>query len=112
METLGEKRTAEIGLPTSSKPQQKRARVQLFIDSYTAKWPSMIVPSECDDYTFCKVCDDSFFIAQLPQGDQSQTHRRIEQTLKTNSSIRQFFAAVEDCRFESSECQTCRGHAL
>ena len=57
-----EKRNAEIGLPTSSKPQQKYARVQLFRDSYTAKWP-YIVPSEYDDYAFCKVCDDSFFVA-------------------------------------------------
>ena len=47
--------------PTSSKPQQKRARVQLFRDSYTAKWP-YIVPSECDDYAFSKVCDGSFSI--------------------------------------------------
>ena len=54
------KRKAEIGLPTLSKPQQKRARVKLFRDSYTAIWP-YIVPSECDDYAFCKVCDDSFF---------------------------------------------------
>ena len=21
------------------------------------------MPSECDDYAFCKVCDDSFFVA-------------------------------------------------
>ena len=61
METQSGKRKAEIGLPTSSR-QQKRARVHLFRDSYTAKWP-YIVPSECDDYAFCKVCDDSFFVA-------------------------------------------------
>ena len=54
-------RKAEIGLLTSSR-QQKPARVHLFRDSYTAKWP-YIVPSECDDYAFCKVCDDSFFVA-------------------------------------------------
>ena len=61
MEMQSGKRKAEIGLPTSTR-QQKRARVQLFRDSYTAKWP-YIVPSECDDYAFCKVCDDSFSIA-------------------------------------------------
>ena len=61
METQSGKRKAEIGLPTSSR-QQKRARVHMFRDSYTAKWP-YIVPSECDDYAFCKVCDDSFFVA-------------------------------------------------
>ena len=63
METQSGKRKAEIGLPTSTR-QQKRARVQLFRDSYTAKW-LYIVPSECDDYryAFCKVCDDSFSIA-------------------------------------------------
>ena len=61
METQSGKRKAEIGLPTSSR-QQKCVRVHLFRDSYTAKWP-YIVPSECDDYAFCKVCDDSFFVA-------------------------------------------------
>ena len=38
--------------------------VRLFRDSYTAKWP--YIPSECDDYAFCKVCDDSFSIAHGP----------------------------------------------
>ena len=61
METQRGKRKAKIELPTSSR-QQKRARVHLFRDSYTAKWP-YIVPSECDDYAFCQVCDDSFFVA-------------------------------------------------
>ena len=61
METQSGKRKAKIALPTSSR-QQKRARVHMFRDSYTAKWP-YIVPSECDDYAFCKVCDDSFFVA-------------------------------------------------
>ena len=61
METQSRKRKAEIGLPTSTR-QQKRARVHLIRDSYTSKWP-YIVPSECDDYAFCKVCDDSFCIA-------------------------------------------------
>ena len=60
METQSGKRKAEIGLSTSTR-QQKRARVHLFRDSSTAKWP-YIVPSECDDYAFCKVCDDSFSI--------------------------------------------------
>ena len=32
------------------------------LESFTAKWP-YIVPSECVDYAFCKVCDDSFSIA-------------------------------------------------
>ena len=44
METQSGKRKAEMRLPTSSKPQQKRARVQLFRDSYTAKLP-YIMPS-------------------------------------------------------------------
>ena len=61
METQSGKRKAEARLPTSTR-QQKRARVHLFRDSYTAKW-LYIVPSECDDYAFCKVCDDSFSIA-------------------------------------------------
>ena len=61
METQGGKRKAEIRLPTSTR-QQKRARVHLFRDSYIAKW-LYIVPSECDDYAFCKVCDNSFSIA-------------------------------------------------
>ena len=60
METQSGKRKADIRLPTLTR-QQKRARVHLFRDSYTAKWP-YIVPSECDDYAFCKVCDDSFFV--------------------------------------------------
>ena len=101
METQSGKRKGEIGLPTSSR-QQRRARVHLFRDSYTAKWP-YIVPSECDDYAFCKVCDDSFFVAHgggnyLPvpgpgTGNcQSRTHRGIEQTVKTNSSVREFYA--------------------
>ena len=61
METRIGKRKVEIELPTSSR-QQKRARVHLFRDSYTAKWP-YIVPSEWYDYAFCKVCGDSFFVA-------------------------------------------------
>ena len=61
METQSRKRKAEIRLPTSTR-QQKRARVHLFRDSCTAKW-LYIVPSECDDYAFCKVCVDSFSIA-------------------------------------------------
>ena len=71
----------------------------LFRDSYTAKWP-YIVLSECDDYAFCKVCDDSFAIAHgggndviVSHGRVSWTHRGIEQTVKTNSSVRQFCAA-------------------
>ena len=58
------------------------------------------MPSECDDYAFCKVCDDSFSIAYGGVNDVivshervSRTHRRIEQTVKTNSSVRQFCAA-------------------
>ena len=95
METQSGKRKAEIGLPTSSR-QQKRARVHLFRDSYTAKWP-YIVPSECDDYTFCKVCDRQFFSLRMAVGImnlcscQSRTHRGIEQTVKTNSSFREFY---------------------
>ena len=72
-----DKRKAEIGLSTLSKPQQnllqKRARVQLFRDSYTGKWP-YIVPSECDDYAFCKVCEDSFSIAHGGGNDVSHGH--------------------------------------
>ena len=89
METQSGKRKAEIGLPTSSR-QQKRARVH----SYTAKWPH-IVPSECDDYAFCKVCDDSFFRCTCRWelcNCQSRTHRGIEQTVKTNSSVRELYA--------------------
>ena len=77
METPSEKRKGAIGLP---------AQVQLFRDSYTVKWP-YIVPSECDDYAFCKVCDDSFSNAHGGEY-QSRAHRGIEQTMKTNSSIR------------------------
>ena len=90
MATQSGKRKAEIGLPTSTR-QQKRARVHLFRDSYTAKWP-YIVPSECDDYSFCKVCDDSFFVGGGNDVivTQSRTHRGIEQTVKTNSSVREF----------------------
>ena len=82
---------AEIGLPTSSKPQQKRARVQLFRESYcyTAKWSYMIVPSECDDYVFCKVCDDSFSIGIAHGGanagndhDDDVSHEHIAQLNK------------------------------
>ena len=42
-------------------------------------------PSECDDYAFCKVCDQLCIC-------QSRTHRGIEQTVKTNSSVREFYA--------------------
>ena len=47
-----------------------------------------------DDYAFCKVCDDSFFVAHgATQCDcQLRTHRGIEQTVKTNSSVREFCA--------------------
>ena len=38
----GKNRNAKIGLPTSSKPQQRCARVQLFRDSYTAAWPYIV----------------------------------------------------------------------
>ena len=96
METPSEKRKGACHR-TSSKPQQKRARVQLFRDSFTVKWP-YIVPSECDDYAFCKVCDDSFSNAHGGEY-QSRAHRGIEQTMKTNSSIitiRQLFAATSD----------------
>ena len=41
METQSGKRKAEIELPTSSR-QQKRARVHLFRDSYTAKWTYIV----------------------------------------------------------------------
>ena len=85
METQSGKRKAEIGLPTSSR-QQKRARVHLFRDSYTAKWP-YIVPSECDDYTFCKVFSLRMAVGIMNLCScQSRTHRGIEQTVKTNSS--------------------------
>ena len=55
------------------------------------------MPSECDNYAFCKVCDDSFFVAHGPWrwelcNCQSRTHRGIEQTVKTNSSVREFYA--------------------
>ena len=61
-------------------------------------------PSECDDYAFCQVCDDSFSVAHCGANVQlccqsrssrheSRTLHGIEQTVKTNSSIRQFFAA-------------------
>ena len=49
-------------------------------------------PSECDDYAFCKVCDDSFSVAHSGGNvdshgpHESRTHRGIEQTVKTNSS--------------------------
>ena len=98
METQGEKRIAEIGLLTSSKPLQKCARVQLFRDSNG----HTLWPSECDDYAFCKVCGNSFSIARGggndvvshgPHESRAHRHRAIEQTVKTNSSIRQFFAA-------------------
>ena len=58
MEIQSGKRKAENGLPTYSRQQNF---VHLFRDSYSVKWP-YIVPSECDDYAFCKVCDDSFFV--------------------------------------------------
>ena len=69
-------------------------RVLLFRDSCTTKWP-YIVPSECDDYAFCKVFYDSFFVAHGGGNEchcdcQSWTHRGIEQTVKTNSSVREF----------------------
>ena len=58
-------------------------------------------PSECYDYAFCQVCDDSFSVAHCggnvvshrPHESQTRTHLGIEQTVKTNSSTRQFFAA-------------------
>ena len=101
METQSGKRKAEIGLPTSSR-QQKRARVHLFRDSYTVKWP-YIVPSECDDYAFCKVCDDSFSIAH--GGGNG---------VRTNSSVvRQFCVAPSKTADSNrSERHSCRGHAL
>ena len=89
METQCGKRKAEIGLPTLSR-QQKRARVHLFKDSCTAKWP-YIVPSECDDYAFCKLCDDSFPIAHGGGNYYvivSHGHIAELNKLKTNSSVR------------------------
>ena len=92
METQSGKRKSDFQLRVDSR------NVHLFRDSYTAKWP-YIVPSECDDYAFCKVCDDSFFVAHgggnyefmYPGNCQSWTHRGIEQTVKTNSSVREFY---------------------
>ena len=51
------------------------------------------MPSECDDYAFCKVCDDSFSIAHGGGNDVGHRHIMDLNKLKTNSSIRQFFAA-------------------
>ena len=55
-------------------------------------------PSECDDYAFCKVCDDSFSIAHGEGNDVRHESRltdtsRIEQAVETNLSIRPFLAA-------------------
>ena len=55
------------------------------------------MPSECDDYAFCKVCDDSFLLRMAVGimnlcNCQSRTHRGIEQIVKTNSSVREFYA--------------------
>ena len=60
------------------------------------------VAEEEEDYSFCKVCDDSFSVAKgmlsvTPHGphqSRTQTHRGIEQTVTTNSSVRQFFPAL------------------
>ena len=90
METQSGKRT--------SSQQQKRARVHLFKDSYTANWP-YTVPSECDDYAFCKVCDDSFSIAH-----------GSENYVKTNSSVRQFCVAPSKIAdLNRCERHSCRG---
>ena len=87
METQCGKRKAEIGLPTLSQ-QQKRVRVHLFRDSYTAKWP-YIVPSECDDYAliFVNFVTTVFplrmavgIIMSLSVTVMTRTHRGIEQT--------------------------------
>ena len=63
----GEKRNAEIGLPTSSKPQQKCARVQLFRDSYTAS-----------EIFFSDFCVSFFAVAYFknttPSGDIPRDH--------------------------------------
>ena len=60
------------------------------------------VAEEEEDYAFCKVCDDSFSVAHSiaegmlsvtphgPHQSRTQTHRGIEQTVTTNSSVRQF----------------------
>ena len=90
-------------------------------------------PSECDDYSavrqqkkkkithFVKFVTTVFplriaegMLSVTPHGpDQSRTHRGVEQTVTTNSSVRQFFrGSVEDCQFESSERHSCRCHAL
>ena len=81
METQSGKQKAEIGLPTSSR-QQKRPQVHLFRDSYTAKWPYIHT-----------VCDDNFSIAH-GGGNYVIVSRGIEQTVNTNSSVRQFCAAL------------------
>ena len=105
METQSGKRKAKIGLPTSSR-QQKCARMHLFRDSYTAKLP-YIVPSECDDYAFCKVCDDSFFVAHGGGNDVVVTvsHRHIAELNNLRRPIRLLGNFARLCRklFESSE---------
>ena len=42
---------------------------------------------------------------------QSRTHRGIEQTVKTNSSVGEFYAPPSKTA-DSSERHSCRGHAL
>ena len=73
-------------------------------DDYAAVCDNAAAEEEEEDYAFCKVCDDSFSVAHCGGNvvshasrssprHQSRTHRGIEQTVTTNSSVRQFFAA-------------------
>ena len=52
-------------------------------------------------------------LSVMPHGPhQSRTHRGIEQTVTTTSSVRQFRGSVEDCQFESSERHLCRSDVM
>ena len=66
-----------------------------YLETHIQRNGHTLWPSECDDYAFCTVCDDSFSVAHCggnvvshgPHESRTRTHGGIEQTVKTNSSI-------------------------
>ena len=95
METQSGKRKAEIGLPTSSR-QQKRARLHL-LETPIPRNGHTLCRQNATITHFVKFVTTVFSLRMAVGimnlcNCQSRTHRGIEQTVKTNSSVGEFYA--------------------
>ena len=96
METQSGKRKAEIGLPTSSR-QQTRARVQSCLETHIPRNGHTLCRQNATITHFVKFVTTVFSLRMAVGimnlcNCQSRTHRGIEQTVKTNSSVGEFYA--------------------